>query len=206
MNKVVLIGGSPTAGKTHTAGILAKELDVPWISTDMIREQMRWIVRKEDYPNLFLHGDPGVSIGADIAVEFLNNNTPDQIVAHQNKESEDVWKGVRSFVEVNYFWGDFIIEGVAILPHLIANQGWKSEVDIRSIFLIDEDKDRVRNTVFTRGLWDEASKYPDNVKEKEVEWVFAFNEMIKMEARKYNMPVISVDRSDYINKIKELIK
>lgn len=206
MSRVILIGGSPTAGKSYTARKLAEDLRLPWISTDTIREQMRWIVRKEDYPDLFMHGDSGVS-HIDKAVEFLTHNTAEQIVEHQNKESEDVWKGVRGIIEADYVWEDFIVEGVAILPKLVANQEWKIKKDkIIPIFLIDEDKDRVRNTIFTRGLWDEADKYPDDVKEKEVEWVFAFNNYIKEEAKKYNMPVFSVDRKSYIDEVKKLLK
>ena len=80
------------------------------------------------------------------------------------------------------------------------------KLDIQAVFLIDEDKDRVRNTVFTRGLWDEPQKYPDEVKEKEVEWVLAFNDYIKSEAKKYNLPVFSVDRASYLDEIKKLLK
>src|SRR3989338_11144882 len=197
MSKIILIGGSPTAGKSYTARKLAEDLKLPWISTDTIREQMRWIVRKEDYPDLFMHGDPGVS-HTDKAVEFLTHNTAEDIVEHQNKESEDVWKGVRGLIESDYEWEDFIVEGVAILPKLVANQEWKIKKNVKAIFLIDEDMERVRNTIFTRGLWDEPQKYPDDLKEKEVEWVFAFNKYIKDEAKKYNFPVISVDRISYV--------
>jgi len=206
MNKVILIGGSPTSGKSYTARKLAEDLKLPWISTDTIREQMRWLVRKEDYPELFHHGDPSVYAGADKAIEYFSKNTSEQIVENQNKESEDVWKGVRGLIESDYEWGNFIVEGVAILPELVANQEWKIKKDIRPFFLIDEDKERVRNTIFTRGLWDDPEKYPNDIKEKELEWVFAFNEMIKLEAAKYNMPVISVDRSSYLDKIKVLLK
>lgn len=41
-------------------------------------------------------------------------------------------------------------------------------------------------------LWDDAEKYPDDVKEKEVEWVIEFNNFIKRESKKYRLPVISV--------------
>lgn len=206
MNKIILIGGSPTAGKSYTARKLSEELKFPWISTDTIREQMRWIVRKEDFPDLFMHGDPSVS-HTDKAVEFLTHNTVEEIVKHQNNESVDVWKGVRGFIESDYSWGDFIVEGVAILPKFVATQEWKIKKDIKAIFLIDEDRDRVRNTIFTRGLWDDADTYSDNVKEKEVEWVFAFNEYIKKEAKKCNFPVISIgNRENYINEVKLLIK
>ena len=203
MNKVILIGGSPTAGKSYTARKPAEDLKLPWISTDTIREQMREIVRKEDYPNLFQHGNES----SDRAVEFLTHNTAEQIVEHQNKESEDVWKGVFGIIEGDYVWAAFIIEGVAVLPKLIANQKWSDKKDIKAIFLIDEDKERVRNTIFTRGLWNKAENYPNSVKEKEVEWVFAFSEYIKKDAKKYNLPVVSIgNRDNYIEEVKLLIK
>ncbi len=203
MNKIILIGGSPTAGKSYTARKLSEELKLPWISTDTIREQMKQIARKEDYPRLFQHAE----VTPDNAVEFLTHNTVEQIIKHQNNESEDVWKGVSGLIESDYSWGDFIVEGVAVLPKLVGFQEWKTKKDIKAVFLIDEDKERVRNTIFTRGLWDDADTYPDSVKEKEVEWVFAFNEYIKEEANKYNLPVVSVgNREDYINEIKQLIK
>ncbi len=83
----------------------------------------------------------------------------------------------------------------------------ENKKDIKALFLIDEDKDRIRNTIFTRGLWDEADKYPNDVKEKEVEWVFAFNDYIKEEAKKYNFPVVSIgNRESYIDEVKSLIK
>lgn len=203
MNKLILIGGSPTAGKSYTARRISEELKLPWISTDTIREQMREIVRKEDYPNLFLHGDDS----SDRAVEFLTHNTADQIVEHHNKENEDVWKGVLGIIEGDYVWGDFIIEGVAILPKFIASQKWSDEKNIKALFLIDEDKERVRKTIFTRGLWNKAENYPDDVKEKEVEWVFAFNNYVKQEAKKYNLPVVNIgNREAYLEEIKRIIR
>lgn len=202
MSKIILIGGSPTAGKSYTARKISDELKLPWISTDTIREQMREIVRKEDYPNLFLHGDDS----SDRAVEFLTHNTADQIVEHHNKENEDVWKGVAGLIEGDYVWGSFIIEGVAILPRFVVEQKWTSKKDIRALFLVDEDVERVRSTIFIRGLWNKAENYPDSVKEKEVEWVFAFNDYIKQEAKKYNLPVISIgNREDYIEEIKNIV-
>ena len=186
MSKIILIGGSPTAGKSYTARRLAEQLKLPWISTDTIREQMRKIVRKEDYPALFLHSN----YTSKLAVEFLSHNTAEEIVKHQNKESIAVWKGVKALIETDYVWKSFIIEGVAILPSLVSGL-IKRNKNIQVVFLIDEDIDRVRKTIFTRGLWDDASKYPDEVKE----------------AKKYRLPVVSIgDRKDYINKVKRLIK
>ncbi len=201
MNKIVLIGGAPTAGKSYTARKIAESLKMPWISTDTIREQMRKLVRKEDYPLLFrFHGNP-----ARMAVKILNNNTAKEMVVRQNEESMDVWKGVKAMIETDYTWDSFIIEGVAILPKLVSGLRLKDR-SVKAIFLVDEDLERVRKTIYTKGLWNDADKYPDSVKEREVEWVAAFNEYIKREAKKYNFPVVSMgNRDDYLDEVKRII-
>jgi len=202
MNKIILIGGSPTAGKSYTARKIAESLKLPWISTDTIREQMRKIVREKDFPNLFIHSEAT----PDMAVDFLSKKSAKEIVKHQNDESLDVWKGVSALIKTDYVWGNFIIEGVAVLPNLVKKLSVKNK-KIIVVFLVDDNIERVRKTIFTRGLWDDADKYPDDVKEKEVEWVIEFNNYIIKESKKYGFPVVKIgDRKNYIDKIKELIK
>lgn len=201
VRKIILIGGAPTVGKSYTARKIAEKLKLPWISTDAIREQMRKIVRREDYPNLFLHANAT----SNLATEYLTNNSAKEIVSHQNQESQDVWKGTRAFIETDYVWNSFIIEGIAVLPELISQL--KEKENIVPIFLIDDNIERIRKTIFTRGLWDDADKYPDSVKEKEVEWVIEFNNFIKKEAKKHNYSVIEIgNQKDYLSKIEKLIK
>jgi 2-phosphoglycerate kinase len=200
MNKIILIGGSPTAGKSYAARKLANVLKFPWISTDMIREQMRQIVREEDYPQLFSF----TKIKPRMVADYFRKNSAAQIVKHQNEESREVWKGVRGIVETDYVWGSFIVEGVAILPSLVKKLAVKNKT-IKAVFLIDEDVERVRRAIFTRGLWDAADKYSDMVKEKEVAWVLAFNKYLLAEAKKYGLPIIKIgDRRQVAAQIREL--
>jgi 2-phosphoglycerate kinase len=202
MNKIILIGGAPTVGKSYTARAIGEALKLPWISTDTIREQMRKIVVKKDFPNLFVHSD----YNSDTGVKFLTNKSAKEIVKFQNDESMDVWKGVKALIETDYVWGDFIVEGVAILPSLVKELSVK-EKQIEAIFLIDDNIERIRKTIFTRGLWADADKYPDEVKEKEVEWVTEFNKYIISEAKKYGYPVVNIgDRKKYIDEIKKRVK
>lgn len=202
MKKIILIGGSPTVGKSYTARKLAEGLKLPWISTDTIREQMREIVRKEDYPALFVHYKATPKMG----IKFLTDNTAKEIIKFVNKEGKDVWKGVKAIIETDYVWGSFIIEGIAILPSL-ASKLIKKNKEVKAVFLIDEDIERVRRTIFTRGLWDDAKKYPDSIKEREVKWVIAFNQYIRKEAKKYNLPVIKIgNRKDHLEKMKGIIQ
>lgn len=201
MDKIILIGGAPAIGKSFIARKLSEELRLPWISTDTVREQMRRVVRKEDYPILFRHDQAT----AEMAVEFLTENTPEEIVKHQNDESAEVWKGIRALIETDYVWKSFIVEGVAVLPHLVADLKIPNK-NIQPLFLLDEDEERIRETVFTRGLWDDADKYPDSVKEKEIAWVLAFGKFIKAEAEKYGFPCVTVqNRESCFKEVKKLV-
>lgn len=109
-----------------------------------------------------------------------------------------------ALVKTDYVWESFIVEGVAVLPGLAKKLTEKFPY-VKSVFLIDEDENRIRNLIFTRGLWDDANKYSDSVKEKEVEWAGAFNAWLKEECEKYSLPTVYVkDRSSYIEEIKRL--
>ncbi len=200
MNKIVLIGGAPTLGKSFIARKIANELGLPWISTDTIREQMRLIVRREDYSDLFSFSDST----SKMAIKFLNENSSSEIVFKQNKESENVWKGVKAIIETDYVWESFIIEGIALLPKCIKEL--KTEKKIIAVFLTSNNLNKIRKVIFTRGLWDDADKYPDTVKEKEVEWVVAYNNWIISEAEKYNFQLINIDNENYYEKIKNIIE
>ena len=137
-------------------------------------------------------------------VDYLTKNSPEKIVEDQNNESAEVWKGVEAIVKTDYAWGSFIIEGVAILPSLVKKLTAELSY-VRSVFLIDEDESRIRDLVFARGLWDDAYKYPDSVKEKEVEWAGAFSKWLVKECEKYSLPVVYIkDRASYIEEVKRL--
>ena len=202
MDKIILIGGAPTVGKSFTARHLAKELKLPWISTDTIREWMRAVIKnKENYPYLFEHAfenhpDP---------TTFLGVKTVEEIIEHQNNESVEVWKGVKSLIATDYVWQSFIIEGIAVIPQL-ASELMKENKKVKTVFLVDNDEARIRKIIYTRGLWDDARKYTDDVKEKEVAWVLAYNQWLKEETKKFNLPVVEVgSRDSYIKKIKRLV-
>jgi len=195
-NKIILIGGAPTAGKSFIARKLSEELELPWISTDTIRGFMKEMVKKADYPQIFYFAeqDPG---------KYLNSATAQKIAEDQNKESYEVWSGVRSFIKTEHSWKSFIIEGVAILPYLI-KRDYSDNASIKPFFILDNNLERIRKVIYERGLWANAREYSDNLKEKEIEWVIAFNNWLENELRKYNYPVIK-----YANKeldIKEIKK
>lgn len=182
--KIILIGGAPTVGKSTIAGLLSAKLGLPWISTDQTREIMRVMANKSEHLDLY-----GVD-GHD-AVSFLTTFTAEQIADMEFRQGASAWLGNKKLIEDDFTWRKgFIIEGVNILPELIPTLQTSS--DIRPVFLIDDNEDRMRQVVFDRGLWDDADKYPDDVKEKEVEWATIFSQKLEKSALKYGYPVVKI--------------
>lgn len=186
--QIILIGGAPTVGKSKMAQLLSEHLNIPWISTDQIREVMRGVLKEDDCPVLFRNKNIS-------GKEFLKKYSASEIVHREIEEAEETWEGVKAFIKNSYPWKNFIVEGVAILPHLIV-QDFKENLSIKPIFLIDEDADRIREVVFTRGLWDDARTYPDEVKEKEVEWALLFSHGLRKEAEQFGYPIVDVEKQE----------
>lgn len=198
MGSIILIGGAPTVGKSYLARALSEDLKLPWISSDGIRDMMRRLVRHKDYPKLF--NPEGTT-----AEEFLRAHTPQQIVDLEIEQSIEAWKGVKAFIDADFTWKDFIIEGVNILPKLVAE--YESEHTIIPLFLVDDDEARTKEVVYTRGLWDDAKTYSDDVKPVEVKWALLFSQWLEGEAKKYGFPCIKIgSKSETVRKAKEIIE
>lgn len=186
--QIILIGGAPTTGKSTVAKALAKQLDLPWLSTDQIRDTMRVLADKDKYPNLF-------NGGLD-AETFLTSFTASEIVDKEMKQSEAAWLGIKAFIDEDYTWlNGFIIEGVNILPHLVARD-FSDHSNVRAVFLIDRDKEHMRKVIYERGLWANACDYPDYVKEKEVEWAALFCERLEVTTNEYGLPLIEIHKNE----------
>lgn len=187
--QIILIGGVPTAGKSTIAKVLSKRLDLPWISTDQIRDVMRAVVNREEHPDLF------VPEGYD-ATRYLTEFSAEEIAEDEHAENVATWKGVKAFIREEYTWqSGFIVEGVAILPKQVSEELGDMD-NVKAIFVIDEDADRIRDVVFNRGLWNDARTYPDDVKENEVAWVLEYTKRLKADAKAYGFPCVSLTKTD----------
>ena len=198
--KIILIGGAPRTGKTFLAKELSKKMGIPWISTDTIRGFMREVADKKKYPSLFHF------VGRKPEI-YLPSHTPEQIVKDQNKESIDVWKGVKGFIKSDYNWRSCIIEGVAVLPSFLSKDFSKNK-SVKTIFILNDNREELKKRIFKFGLWDDAHTYPDYLKPKELEWVIFFNDWLKGELKKYKYPTIDLSKKNKssISKIVSMLK
>jgi len=195
--RIILIGGAPTVGKSTIAAALGKHLDLPWISTDQVRSVMRAVVNRSTHPNLY--GPEGMS-----AEEFLTTHSAEQIVAMEFAQADAAWQANRAFIVKDFVWTNgFIMEGVNIVPHLVARD-FGTDLRVQAVFLFDHDEARMRHVIYTRGLSRAARDYADSVKEKEVAWAMLFNQRLEAEAKKHGFPIVEVNKAD--NDIRAVVK
>lgn len=180
-----LIGGAPTVGKSTIAAALAAHLGVPWISTDQIRDIMRTVADRRTHPKLFNPEGYG-------AESLFNAFSADALVEIEVGQGEAAWTGIRALIERDYTWPQgFVVEGVNLLPHLIGRD-FADAADVRCVFVTDAEPERMREVIFSRGIWDEAGRYPDSVKEKEFAWVVQFDAWLKEQALAHGFPVVAL--------------
>lgn len=186
----ILIGGAPTTGKSTIAKSLATKLSLPWISTDQLREIVKPYGDKTRFPSLY------DTIGM-TAEEFLKKYSATEIAEMEFSQGQDVWPAIKGLLNNTWDWQNGgIIEGVNILPHLITEEEYRNKENTKPVFLVDLDINRMRDVVYSRGLYDDAEKYSDSVKEKEVEWAMIFAQRLKKEAEKYNLPCVEISKTE----------
>lgn len=198
MKKIIIIWWAPATWKSTLAKKLSEKYNCPWISSDFIRAWMKTLVSEKEYPSLFNFSN--------ITAEehYSNNYDVDKSIKLEQKRDEDVFKGIKSFIINNNDWDFYIVEGISIHPKNISELQLLN-FEIFPIFLIDNDKDRIKNILYSRWLWDKADKYQDWVKEIELEYLIKTNLYYKQELEKLYLPYFEVQVDRDIT-VKEVIK
>lgn len=197
MRKIILIGGAPGSGKSTLAKLLASHYKVPLISTDDIRELMQQFASPKKYPNLF--SDNGFTPEE----YFKKYPTTKQVVEQENLQSKVVQISLKYLILNDVINGNFIIEGVAITPEFVKEL---TKEGLKAIFIVQENKEVIRDIVYKRGVWDDAKKYSDKVKDFEVEWVVEFNNWLKSECKKFNFePKVNNSREELVLYAKNIV-
>ena len=117
MGRAYFIGGAPRVCKSTLALKFQERQSLICASTDSLRETLRATTSPAHQPDLFY-------------LDSLNSDEPNMahlmqyrtadIIAAADRESEAVWPAVEAFVSKHIDTNrDVLVEGVAILPHLI---------------------------------------------------------------------------------------
>jgi len=206
MNTIYLIGGAPATGKSTLSQDLAKKQNIPFISSDLIRGWMKGLVSKKNFPELF-------NFSKLSAEKYWRTRSSIETIRHEQARDKCVFKGIKKFIKENgrdwkeegEYWKSFIIEGISLHPKFIKNI--KTKYKIKPVFLIDLDKERIREIVYTRGLWGNAKTYANWVKEKEIDYLIKTNEYYLKEAKKYGFKyfIIKKNRDETLKEVEKFL-
>jgi 2-phosphoglycerate kinase len=183
--RIILIGGAPVTGKSILAKKISDEYGIPWISTDVIRSWMKTIVSKDKFPHLF-------NFTNITAEEHYKKHSVEETIKFEKLRDQEVFKGIKTFIEKNDDWKLCVIEGISIHPKFISKLK-SEEYEIYPIFLVDNDKNRIKEILFERGLWGDADSYEDWVKDIEEEYLVKTNQYYMKECEKYNLKCFEIE-------------
>jgi 2-phosphoglycerate kinase len=140
---IIMISGSPAAGKSTLGGLLAKELGYfLLIGTDTIREILRNYIPEEDNPALYLKAIVAGDLAPDTETEPLTWGFREQ--------SQSLQKGViasvnRAITESK----DLIIEGIHLPPGIINYDEF--DAYIHHVILTVESEEQLRQQMIAQG-------------------------------------------------------
>jgi len=124
---IYLVGGAPRCGKTIFSKMLSKKKRISWISTDGLESVIK-VYNPEKFPKL-----------------DTCKATPKQLLAAEIKDAKTLWPGVERLIRSMLKWKhDYVIEGVHLLPQLVAKlkklPEWKQ---IKVVYLVKHDTDKI---------------------------------------------------------------
>lgn len=187
-NKIILIGGAATTGKTTLAKELSAHLGIPWISTDQIRSVIKGVTNENNFPDLFQN--------------ISDESSVEEILGLEIKRAEIIWQGVRAFIENHYPWENFIIEGLAILPHLIARD-FDQKDEVKAIFILHTDPIKIKEIVLERSKLPFIKTKTEAQQKSKVNQIELLNERIKSDAEKFGFTTLEAHNQKTLSNLLE---
>ncbi len=204
--RTYFIGGSPRIGKSILAYMLAKKVGGHVVSTDAIRNAAKKACSDEESDLFAVNKSENASED-----EWLKNHleTPEVVVAYQNRESEALWPSIVSFC--NSFCEDnalHIVEGVALLPSLVAKMKNKPA----QIIYVGNTSESHREAMaeyakkFPEQDWMAAMGYSSEKITGMANSVRAMSLYFKHEAEKHGFPYYEISDSDFEGSLAKIIE
>lgn len=198
MPRAYFIGGAPRVGKSSLAKRFLEAHPMPSAATDDLRTNLRRITPASVKPELY-YLDGLNSNEADMA-RLMREHTAD-IIKAADRESSVVWRAVEGFVRGYLATGhDVLIEGVAVLPHLVA----ELEFDYSAVYLGNQSPDHAQI------IQNYAQNHPDSwLGSLQPDTIAAFAKFtletsihIEKEAQLFSQPYLEMSDSGFDNVLK----
>ena len=206
LNRTWFIGGPPRVGKTTLSYALAEKIKGHVVSTDAIRSAAKKACLDKTGALFRTNKDNDLT-----EQEWLDKHlgNPELMLDDQNRESEAFWSSIVSFC--NTFCEDgavHSVEGVALLPHLVAEmKNQPSHV----IYLGNTNPNHLQSMIefgqkFPEQDWMAAMGYSKERIEIMAKFVNKMSLYFKTEAEKYSFKYYEIDDDNFDNSIEDIIK
>lgn len=203
---IYLIGWPPKCGKTTLAKELSKSLGIPWVSTDTLQCIIKPYINDNEE---FLKKFPATSQRWKDNDEKYIKYSSDEIIGAYKQQAKTVYQAIDMFMICEIMDGnDFIIEGYHIEPELVTELNLKYPNKVKSIFLINSDKEKfvwnIKKST-TPNDWIIARTNNDWTYLKIANMICKYSDFFKIESEKYGFKIFNMD-NDFDNQIKKAIK
>lgn len=112
--RVILIGGSPTSGKSTVAQAMAVQLGHSVIATDDLGAAARGVTGPAEAPDLF-------AMRAQDHRAYYISHPVETLLEHAQRSHRALWPAIESVIQDHATWSSpAILEGWALLPDLVA--------------------------------------------------------------------------------------
>lgn len=197
LERTYFVGGPPRVGKTTLAYRLAEEIKGHVAMTDAIRNSAKKVCEDKSGPLFMINHYNELS-----EEEWLDRfcNHPEEVVQDQINESKAIWRSVVSFC--NMFCEDnanHIVEGVAILPELVASM----ENRPRHVVFVGNTSDLHVETMLEYGrnfpeqCWMASLGYSEAKIRAYANYVKRLSFYYKEEAEKYGFEYVELEDDNY---------
>jgi 2-phosphoglycerate kinase len=182
-HRVILIGGTPGAGKTTLCLAVARRLGISSMSFDDLHAGIRGLTSPESHPDLH-------RTGRGHHVEYFTTTPGPSLVEDALIETAAMWPGMERMILRRANVGpDAVIDSWMLRPSLVATL---HKPNVRAVWIhVDPDvlveRER-RNTEFLRGSQD-----PDRMFENFIHRSLEWNELMAAEAHAEGMPLLVQD-------------
>ena len=184
MNKVILIGGAPGAGKTTLGTALAAKLGVTSLTVDDLVTAVIAVTTRESHPGLHaLRKGPHY--------EYYTNSSVDELIADATARHEATWPMVSQLIKKYTYQGkSIVIDGWHFRPtwveQLAQKNVWAGWLVIDPAIL--EARERLQSDGFLKGSADPEKMFQNFMARSR--W---YNQLIKEQATKLNMNILHQD-------------
>jgi len=180
---IYFVGGPPRVGKSIIAKAITKQHAISAVSTDSLGEVLESVLDPEVEPGLFAVSRFNEMAEAD-RIELMARN-PAKRIEYQIEENRAVWRAVVPFVLREQEEGrDLVIEGVAVLPELVAQL---EGVNFRVVFVGNQGhglKENIKRSA-TENAHDWMRHASDEYIDAFVTFVMEISRYVEKEAHKY---------------------